>query len=86
MSKGYGKPKVGGPFTLRDLEGKEFTEKDLLGKYTLVCGFGPWLSRSVSAVPLCLVGLVHVTSISSSCHLTDLLRLLPLSGHLPRRA
>lgn len=37
MSKGYGKPKVGGPFKLRDLEGNEFTEADLLGKYTLVC-------------------------------------------------
>ena len=37
MSKGYGKPKVGGPFTLKDLTGEEFTEKDLLGKYTLVC-------------------------------------------------
>jgi len=36
MSKGYGKPKVGGPFKLRDLNGKEFTEKDLLGKYSLV--------------------------------------------------
>jgi hypothetical protein len=36
MSKGYGKPKVGGPFKLRDLDGKEFTEKDLLGKYSLV--------------------------------------------------
>lgn len=39
MSKGYGKPKVGGPFTLQDLEGKEFTEKELLGKYSIV-GFG----------------------------------------------
>ena len=37
MSKGYGKPKVGGPFHLRDLDGNEFTEKSLLGKYTLVC-------------------------------------------------
>ena len=37
MSKGYGKPKVGGPFNLRDLNGKDFTEKDLLGKYSLVC-------------------------------------------------
>src|SRR5271156_3265830 len=36
MSKGYGKPKVGGPFSLRDLDGKEFTEKELLGKYSLV--------------------------------------------------
>ena len=36
MSKGYGKPKVGGPFTLKDLDGKEFTEQDLLGKYSMV--------------------------------------------------
>lgn len=36
MSKGYGKPKVGGPFTLKDVNGTEFTEKDLLGKYSLV--------------------------------------------------
>ena len=36
MSKGYGKPKVGGPFTLQDLEGKDFSEKDLLGKYSIV--------------------------------------------------
>ncbi|RMZ82118.1 hypothetical protein DV737_g2237, partial [Chaetothyriales sp. CBS 132003] len=36
MSKGYGKPKVGGSFVLRDLDGREFTEKDLLGKYTLI--------------------------------------------------
>jgi cytochrome oxidase Cu insertion factor (SCO1/SenC/PrrC family) len=36
MSKGYGRPKVGGPFQLRDVDGKEYSEKDLLGKYTLV--------------------------------------------------
>ncbi|KAI1610434.1 SCO1/SenC-domain-containing protein [Exophiala viscosa] len=36
MSKGYGKPKVGGPFTLKDLDGKEFTEQDLLGKYSMI--------------------------------------------------
>ena len=36
MSKGYGRPKVGGPFTLKDVDGHEFTEKDLLGKYSLV--------------------------------------------------
>lgn len=36
MSKGYGKPKVGGPFQLRDVDGNEYTEKDLLGKYTMV--------------------------------------------------
>lgn len=38
MSKGYGKPKVGGPFTLQDLDGKEVSEKDLLGKYSIVSG------------------------------------------------
>jgi protein SCO1 len=36
MSKGYGKPKVGGPFELKDVHGNVFTEKDLLGKYSLV--------------------------------------------------
>lgn len=36
MSKGVGKPKVGGPFTLRDLEGKEFTAEDLKGRYSFV--------------------------------------------------
>jgi protein SCO1 len=36
MSKGYGKPKVGGPFTLKDVDGRDFTEKELLGKYSLV--------------------------------------------------
>jgi protein SCO1/2 len=37
MSKGVGKPKVGGPFTLRDLEGREFTAEDLKGRYSFVC-------------------------------------------------
>lgn len=36
MSKGVGKPKVGGPFTLRDLEGKEFSAEDLKGRYSFV--------------------------------------------------
>ncbi|KAJ5965290.1 Synthesis of cytochrome c oxidase Sco1/Sco2 [Penicillium waksmanii] len=36
MSKGVGKPKVGGPFTLKDLDGKEFTAEDLKGKYSFV--------------------------------------------------
>ncbi|KAG8986410.1 Cu-binding protein [Tulasnella sp. 427] len=31
-----GRPKVGGPFTLTDQDGKEFTEKDLLGKWSLI--------------------------------------------------
>lgn len=36
MSKGVGKPKVGGPFTLKDLDGKEFTAEDLKGRYSFV--------------------------------------------------
>ncbi|KAJ5594384.1 uncharacterized protein N7459_000592 [Penicillium hispanicum] len=36
MSKGVGKPKVGGPFALKDLDGKEFTAEDLKGKYSFV--------------------------------------------------
>lgn len=44
MSKGVGKPKVGGPFVLKDLDGKEFTAEDLKGKYSFVC---PLLSSVV---------------------------------------
>ncbi|KGO75446.1 Synthesis of cytochrome c oxidase, Sco1/Sco2 [Penicillium italicum] len=36
MSKGVGKPKVGGPFVLTDLDGNEFTAEDLKGKYSFV--------------------------------------------------
>jgi protein SCO1/2 len=39
MSKGVGRPKVGGPFVLKDLDGKEFTEEDLKGKYSFVSQF-----------------------------------------------
>jgi protein SCO1/2 len=35
-SKGVGKPKIGGPFELIDMEGKTWTEEDLKGKYALV--------------------------------------------------
>jgi protein SCO1 len=35
-NKGIGKPLIGGPFTLTDHNGKEFTEQDLKGKYSLV--------------------------------------------------
>lgn len=31
-----GKPKVGGPFALKDQNGKTFTQDDLLGKFSLV--------------------------------------------------
>ncbi|KAL4906781.1 hypothetical protein BDW74DRAFT_166928 [Aspergillus multicolor] len=36
MSKGVGKPKVGGPFVLKDLNGNTFTEENLKGKYSFV--------------------------------------------------
>ncbi|GMF68377.1 unnamed protein product [Aspergillus oryzae] len=36
MSKGVGRPKVGGPFVLKDLDGKQFTDEDLKGKYSFV--------------------------------------------------
>lgn len=37
MSKGVGRPKVGGPFVLRDLKGEIFTEEALKGRYSFVC-------------------------------------------------
>ena len=36
QTKGIGKPKVGGPFSLIDHEGRPFTDKDMRGKYSLV--------------------------------------------------
>jgi hypothetical protein len=36
MSKGVGRPKVGGPFALKDLDGKAFTDENLMGNYSLV--------------------------------------------------
>ena len=36
MSKGVGRPKVGGPFELTDQDGKPVTEADFKGKYSLV--------------------------------------------------
>ncbi|KMU88797.1 hypothetical protein CIHG_06464 [Coccidioides immitis H538.4] len=36
MSKGVGKPKVGGPFILKDLDGNVFTEEQLKGKYNFI--------------------------------------------------
>lgn len=75
MSKGYGKPKVGGPFTLKDVDGNEFTEKDLLGKYTLV-RLSHFLTSSHGH------GL-HCTDADSIACWSDLLWLQPLSRHLP---
>lgn len=36
MSKGVGKPKVGGPINLVDQEGKERKDEDFRGKFMLV--------------------------------------------------
>lgn len=58
LSKGVGKPKVGGPFVLKDLEGKEFTEQDLRGKYSFVSHFFcPFL---LSACALLLLMLLFI--------------------------
>jgi protein SCO1/2 len=35
-AKGVGRPKVGGPFSLVDQEGRVFTDEDMKGKYALV--------------------------------------------------
>lgn len=35
-SKGMGRPLVGGPFHLKDHDGRDFTEQNLKGKYSLV--------------------------------------------------
>jgi protein SCO1/2 len=49
MSKGVGKPKVGGPFMLQDLDGKAFTEEELKGKYSFVRHLPPLrLARPVA--------------------------------------
>lgn len=45
MSKGVGRPKVGGPFVLTDLDGKEFTAEDLKGKYSFVS----WTSNTTTS-------------------------------------
>lgn len=37
MSKGVGRPKVGGPFVLKDLNGEVVTDETLKGKYSFVC-------------------------------------------------
>ncbi|QLG71863.1 hypothetical protein HG535_0C02130 [Zygotorulaspora mrakii] len=35
-NRGYGRPVVGGPFKLIDFNGNEFTEKNLLGKFSIL--------------------------------------------------
>lgn len=37
-NKAVGKPKVGGSFNLVDQNGNPFTDADLKGRYSLVCG------------------------------------------------
>lgn len=40
-NKGIGKPRVGGPFSLRDTSGNTVTHEDLKGRYMLVCESPP---------------------------------------------
>ena len=35
-TKSVGKPALGGPFKLHTIDGKEFTEQDLVGKWSLM--------------------------------------------------
>jgi hypothetical protein len=41
-TKGIGKPKVGGPFSLIDQDGRPFTSEDLRDKYALVSNLYLW--------------------------------------------
>lgn len=45
-SKGVGRPKVGGRFELKDHEGRIFTDQDLKGRFTLVCGHSVLLTMA----------------------------------------
>lgn len=52
-----GRPKIGGPFKLTTQYGKEFTDKDLLGKFSLVyvSPTYPWgFSLSPSSLSSCI--------------------------------
>lgn len=46
-AKGVGRPKVGGPFTLVDQNGRTFTDEDMKGKYALVSALGGASLRSL---------------------------------------
>lgn len=47
MNKGIGRPKVGGPFVLMDLDGKQFTDENLRGKYSFVSLIASYLGISL---------------------------------------
>jgi protein SCO1/2 len=57
QTKGIGKPKVGGPFTLVDQNGKVFGSEDMLGKYSLV--------RELPPHPLYIHGVERVMKVES---------------------
>jgi protein SCO1/2 len=69
MSKGVGKPKVGGPFVLKDLDGKEFTAEDLKGKYSFVSiSNNGWILKGIfesyaDTIPLAFAGLLWFHSL-----------------------
>jgi hypothetical protein len=74
-AKGVGRPKVGGPFSLLDQNGKVFTDGDMKGRYSLV--------------RTSLITYIGEREMKKNCTNADLgvgiLRLHPLPGHLPRR-
>lgn len=53
QTKGMGRPKVGGPFTLVDHDGRTVTEKDFMGKYSLVSADCSWGLEGKVAVQRC---------------------------------
>ena len=75
MSKGVGRPKVGGPFVLRDLNGEVVTDEALRGKYSFVCFFFDPLSPVDNDSDDVLMGNGWI----------GVFWLHALSGYLPRR-
>ncbi|GAA5882097.1 hypothetical protein JCM16303_005599 [Sporobolomyces ruberrimus] len=65
-----GRPKIGGPFSLTDQDGKNFTEKDLLGKWSMVY-FG--FTNCPDICPEELDKMTDVVQSISKSHQTDIL-------------
>jgi hypothetical protein len=82
-AKGVGRPKVGGPFSLLDQNGKVFTDGEMKGRYSLV------------RIPMVRVHMREEKvekkkdrgeNCANASLGIGLLRLHPLPRHLPRRA
>ncbi|GAA5832136.1 hypothetical protein JCM3766R1_003734 [Sporobolomyces carnicolor] len=65
-----GRPKIGGPFTLTDQDGKSFSEQDLLGKWSMVY-FG--FTNCPDICPEELDKMTDVVQAISKSHNTDIL-------------